>query len=976
MPLFTEQELALAERKLQERTRLPFNRAIWFSNSLHALLRDDDRAQTGTPPQKVLAVDTTDIVAAITYSRPLFSAFTFGDLIAEEPEIRDDVPPERRHLPNFELEVLDKLILQHLLVHRKERYLLLDPYAEELNILRSAVKRDLQRTKDTLIVEGPLFGGRPDPFRGFSVENLDTIQKFIESRAPEEVPKQWGRFREEFLPHWRIDMLDTLSDKTKSFRSFERLATQGNFFYLRPSHYGARSLLNVAPLFEWSDYAKFVEDPEVGRQYVEIRETIQRLIGKVTRFRSKSKRQRDLSAERDARAFAIMHTLNSFFYRQKINARVELVSRSPTLHSVIAALPERALGQPDEQRLHVTLRHPFLLPDIYDFDARSLSAITSVLKGLDAIISGYLTDEGLVSRQTDAEMAANMRAAKRAARDAIPYLKDILAIQQGLEQDTEVVSEIYASTTKSAGSKASSKAANVELIDKLKIAFEAIAERLRSRSDPLTREAMVKLVEQNVAFVEHEAARTFAPGEITTFRVLDFRNIPATDQAFGTMPCLTTRVVGAANETFSRLIVIHSERMIAALSTRLPDINEPYDETKPTEMKVPVEVILDELRHALDAFSSRRSRDTLVYILDATLLACVVFASKRQFDAAILLASTILHPISGEIRWDRDRSTNTGDDARLGLAYRELFLLRHYCERGIAMKEYYGPPQSNVSISKNFARAQRDLDFATLMAEDAERVFSKGRGERDMAVSGTIRNFGDFRSNLAQLGAWTEQYLIITDWASKTEATRIEWQDDELRTLRRRIGIWAAAGFVRAILMDAHEARSRRAMLAGKSRSDGYQRRYLAYVEARALQGALTVFIIFLAYKIAPEMLEFWSLRDRPQRDRVLLFRSWRQWWKGYLELRERYNFSMRADTFIGVVCEALSKIADIKREARRRPGLQQIDAKIKAKHSTILGDLQRRLQRMVDDKDTSRFVRAISAAVINQVGVALTLAQ
>jgi hypothetical protein len=941
-PLFSDREIEQAENKILERTHLRINRAIWFSNALHALLRDVDRAQSPTPPVKILAVDTTDLIATTTYTRPHFSAFTFGELTAEQSDSSVDGAPEHKSFSNSELETWDKLTMQHLLVHREERYLLLDPYLE-----------------------------------GFDDNNLENLQKFIIEQPDAKIPSEWDIFCNRFLPHWRYDMLETLLEKTKAFKSTQMLLKHGKFFFWRPLEAGERSVLKVAPLFDWQDYERFIEEPHVVEQYNNIHQSIQRLMGKISRSAWKTQGQLDRSAERDARAFAIVHTLNSFFHSRKINARIELVSRSAALHGVIAVLPEHRLDRPDDRRFHVTLRHPFLLPDIYGFDAPSLAAIAGVLSGLDAIISRYMTNEGFLRTQTDTDVAANEQEAKKTARKVVPFLKDILAIQQGLEQQSGIVEEIYGRTIASKGSspRSNAKAQSNEtalLVEKLKTAFQAITERLRSRSDPFTRAATFALIERNSALVKFEAKQVFLPDATVIFRVFDFRSDaaraseahPTGSKFFGPVPCLTLRTVESAEPRFTRLVVIHSEKMIELLCKYGKEAGS-YDETKPTEWHIPASAILEAVQEALESIVEDATLSGEAFNLDATLLACLIFAGKNRFDTAISLASTVLHPITTQIREGGTRWTVRSGDVRLSLACRELFLLRHYCERGLAMREYFGPKAGNVSVSKNFARAQRDLDFAMLMAEDAERVLARSKDERSLAPPAGVQNFKDFRLNLAQLAAWTDQYIIIADIVSKNGVSAIDWQDSELQTLRKRIGIWAAAGFVRQALTDAYEAMVARLALTAASKYEANQRRYLAYVEARALQGALTVFMVFLAYGIAPEMLEFWSLDSRPKRDRVLLFRDWREWWKRYSTLRSYYEFSVRADGLIGAVCTALEDLANFRRERREKSSPQPDDSTEKELHAGMLSNLQNKLRSLINAEKSSQFVRAIATAMV-----------
>ncbi|MGA1855399.1 hypothetical protein VH569_05370 [Azospirillum sp. 11R-A] len=956
--LFRSDQIEDTIKRFAIATQRRINIAFRFRNALHAFLRDVERAQWEDPPVKILAVDTSEIISAVNYGSSNFSAFTFGGLLSDAPQRNNPGTADgdrSRLAEEIELKTLDRLILQHLLEGRTDRFLLLDDHADEVMIIRNALMRDHQKHRE--MVESALL----ENFGGFTIEHLERVRSWIQGNREDALREEWHRFRRHFLPNWRDSMRDTLNKNTKSLNSIDDLISNAKYVFTRPQSAGDHSLVSALARqhridFDWTRYESYTERQDVQKHYGDICDIVDQVAVSI-----RKKRPQDLvdqAARRDAHAFAQMHLLNCFFHEERINARVELVTRSPTLHDIIAALPPG--------HIRVTLRHPLLMPDIYRFDAEALAAIGGVLQRVDGLIRPYMDDVAIDAGE-NAKFKQNLSSIEdekdllkqvaTAARQAIPLLRDVLTVQQGLEQSQSSFKTIIRETV-TIDADPSAEEENL-IQEKIKDIFEILSRGLRERSDPFSSSAIRDLADQNKKLIAFERRRTFAQDDTFSVRLLYFSSnvdsqksdsdVSSKKPVENCRPIPELRyAVRPVGPAFGRLFHLYSESIAKFLEEKrreIPDNDTILNGYSPTEVPLRVDFVLDQLDISIDklrekekgsnAEKSKADADEIVYHLGATLLACLAFASRRKFETAINIASTILHHIIEQMR--RGSLPYDAGNLRRYLAYRELFLFRHYCERCVAMDEYFSTRRSfndsKGAVPKNFARAQRDLDFAAFMSEAAERCHSGYSKFVDVPPAGAS-HFKDFRLRLTHTASMIDQYLILA-MATKEIPPESDWLKLEFEAMRSRLDIWTAAGLVKESVTDAFYAREQVKLLkSGESAAhNSITRRYFAHIEARALQNALTIFMIFMTFRIAPEMHRLWHVRRTPSPERILVFRDWKEWWERYKELRKDYGFSMRIADITDRFLKCLEEIETMRNQ---RNSME----KTNSEHKYFLGKL------------------------------------
>jgi hypothetical protein len=939
--LFNDQAMSAAKQKLAKKSNASTDQIIWFRNALDALIGDIDRGDREFPPTKILAVDASEIYQWVSPNNQQFRPFAFGSFLVPDGT-------QERDLSERELQALETKILGHLLDGKGQKFLLLDGHADEVMTMRDALANQHQNRQEKI---DELIGRDLPNFEGFSQSNIDNLEKFLSSAVgsgTKQGAAEWQKFRDNFLPNWDSATINSLLSGPSSFLQIQNFIKNAPYVFLRSGgQFGQRSISHAfKESFDWIDFNKFINTPDTIGEFQEICEKVADLIGMVP-HPGAILEHRALAARRDAQAIGQIHLLNCYFAQdlRDTRVRVELVTRSHTLHKVLAALPS--------DRLRVTLRHPLLLPDIYNFDAAAISALGGMLDRLVGIIQPLLgRDTGLDDGNFEKEV---VRQAGSVARGAVSYMQSHITIQQGIEAKN--FGEIYArvQTSKPTGNQ----------VDASKVAgiFDLLSKGLRERRDPFSREAFEEIRQKNkdiIAFMKH---RAFSGVEEIEFRIIRYEhrsvidtNPPDEERNSILDNCL---VIRSTNSNFTRLCHLYSSDIFKNLFKEQWESNFfDYNYRKPTIVKIKINDIFDYVESAFQSDERDAFNNKFVDRMDGVLIAALLFADKKYFITAMSLLSTMLHIVSQKIRTVSGNLPTAKENTNVYLAFREMYLLRHYCERAAALDEHFAalPITANSSnaVVRNFARAQRDLDFAALMSEYAEKCFLGTYEWLNIPPAGYM-HVRDHRLKLAHMASWMDQLLILaranfTRWPSEDSKTR-----RELDTLARRQTSWAAAGMVKEILTTAHEVRR---LQKRDNIAETPLCRYLGNIEARALQLALTMFVVFLSFRIASDMHLFLKPGQLATPDRTFVFRDWKDWWKRLEALKEFYGFKLRFNKFFNPIDVALTSLAGMKSS-------QHSEA------AAVLSELTQQLRKCAEKEDGAdqTFLSALSVALIARIG-------
>ncbi|HHL20696.1 MAG TPA: hypothetical protein ENJ52_04130 [Aliiroseovarius sp.] len=880
--MFSTDELDNAAALLREYPERPITPALRFHTALKGLIMDANRSQKQESSDAILALDSVEIIAHANYSRPHYNAFTFNDLITGDSNW------------NAQVEDLDHLISQQLLTASRIPFILLDSYAQEIQDVWSAIENRKRDRKEELFPEKGSSGKIE-----FPPDALRRIRDHISGqRADEEVLEEFKKFRDDFMPSWSMKIVRSLIGHKTTIQKLGEVLRTSDFVYLRGPEFGNRSVARAITDFDWDRFQEFVDDDAVVREFEAVRSAIAKLAS-VPKF-GRNPDAVTIVAENDALAFADIHTVNTFLRKTGRQERVELVTRSSLLANILRAMPSG--------RLDVPLRHPLLLPDVFEFDEGAQSAITEISQRFDAVLTPYLEDyEGGASVERRQE-EVDLRKAKEIARDLVRWLRDTAVAQVSRKQ--EVMDRVLFQSVRTG--KNGGRDATAAVIREI---FDTLIQNLDQPENPFTTTTLRDLARRNRDMASVIWDRTIQNGELVarTLKIDSPRLSPAPMMALRILP-----------HKYTRLFYLHSKRGRNLLEEKFREqapAGQRPDAHAEVEVRLSRADTLDEFDKLLESLtdSTDRSGD-LCYLCDITLVICAAFASKGEMNAAASLASTVLHDISVMMR----RQDNNLGELQLveRLALQELFIFRQYCERSTAISNFFKNrrhPTVQVMrglLEKDFARAQRDLDRA------AELDASLANAEASELVRAV-------RLRLVHMSGWMDMFLM-TDTVDLER--KYDWPEGPLLKLGSRRDIWAAVGYAKECLDDQERVR------ALAQECDGNEcQRFLAHLEARILQNFLVMFLLLVFSKNVPFMDRVLMASHRVQSDHMLKFGEYAGHWNQLEDLIQRYHFQFRLHDLYKLVLSAIHEVDKVRASQVREKTKHERSAAVWARVSDNL---------------------------------------
>lgn len=856
--MFSTDELERAASLLHAYPKSPITPAIRFHTALEGLIMDASRSQKQESSDAILALDSVEIIAHCNYSRPHYKAFTFNDLTADDSNW------------NAQVEDLDHLISQQLLTASRSPFILLDSYAHEVQDVWGAIEKQRRLSKEALFPEKAI-----SEKTEFSADALRRIRDYITGRRDDErVVQEFKKFRDDFMPGWSMDVVQSLIGHKTTIQKLNKLFLNFDFVYLRGPMSENRSVARAIPDFDWDGFQEFVNDGAVEREFEAVRSAIAKLAS-IRKF-GKDLDAVTIVAENDALAFADIHTVNTFLRKTARQERVELVSRSSLLADILRSLPSG--------RLDLPLRHPLLLPDVFDFDEGALNAITEISQRFDAVLTPYLEDyeDGdSVQRKQETE---DLEKAKEIARDLVRWLRDTAVAQVSTKQ--KVMDGVqFQSVGKSMNVHRSATAAAIREV------FDTLIQNLDHPENPFTTTTLKDLARRNRDMARVIWDRTIRGGELVA------RTLKIDSRELTPIPIMALRILP---NNYTRLFYLHSKRGRELLEEKFR-AQAPAGERANAHAEVEVCLTradtLDELDMLLESLadSTKRSRDES-YLCDITLVICAAFASKGEMNAAASLASTVLHQVSVVMRRKEHKLDELEKVDRL--AFQELFIFRQYCERSSAISSFFKNrryPTVQVTrglLEKDFARAQRDIDRATELNASLA----------DADASELVRAV---RLRLIHMSGWMDMFLM-TDTADFER--KYDMSDRALLKLGSRRDIWAAVGYTKECLDD--QERVRKLM---QESDDNESQRFLAHLEARILQNVMVMFLLLVFSKNVPFMDRVLMADHRVQPDHMLKFVRYADHWERLEYLIGGYSFQFRVYDLCKLVLTAMYQLDKIR---------------------------------------------------------------
>ncbi len=925
MSLFTDQDKEAIDAGLGRWVHTPVWRAVVFRNALQAFLVDIDGMREKREQAKAFCIDTTEIVAFAASNNYTRNSFSFYSLVSPE----GGKPCEESSV-NEKCAEIDRMVTRHLLFDRAEGCLLLEPYAEELAIISHAISKKF-RIEDQRLLEQMA----DDGLLAISKAQFQGIEDWIGQSRSSQIPAEFFKFRDTFLPGLRTNLIANLYTLRKAKNLLHLFTKSGNYSLLGPASLGDRSFFarlnrHTNRKLNWQDFKTYYEKDSIQATIEEIQSTYERF-SKEIRKSYQSDQEQSASNSRDGIAIATVHVLNSYLKKNDLPPLVTLVSRSMTMHAFAGLLPNG--------KINFQLRHPLFIPEIYQFDTASLQTIAHIFQSVDNAVKPYMdnissrirTEEG-TSRTAGEAGGFSENGVKSLnktiglqSQELIRALADTIAVQQVLERDEpkKLVQKLLLHAEKSVEKEKKGTAPinesdadrerKAELIENL---FRMISDRLRNHRDPFSIEAIRAIAQKNRSLISFERRRIV---EDQKYLELRYINVRPTEPVYP-IGFIMIRPVGGK---LPRAFHLYSDESKSNLLGKDWATRGDYSEHRSIE--VSKDFLLALADSALDsnddpvAQQQKVESKAVIESLEATLLACIVFSDQGHYSAAATIASTILNQVTTQLqifetgsgKYATEDFSDQIEDPVILLALKELFLIRHYCERAIAINQLHykeaSLPLPRGETAKNLARAQRDLDLAVLMNEHAEKVALKLLDKKYSATG--IRWFQESRFPIIHFSAWLDQLVAIISSGRNSieDSTRIS-ESASMQELWRRHEIWTLSGLAKEceVQIDALEK------LKLGHENTGFHR-YLSYSQVRALQNNLLLFIVLLAYDFAPELQSFWRIDIKPKKDRILVFRNWRKWYNNFQDIEGQFDFELVPTKFVALIYDTISSISRIR---------------------------------------------------------------
>lgn len=900
-----------------------------FHNAVHAFLNDLNDARGGVPVHRLLCVDATEVVSFARYTSSARKGFTFGSVI--EPRDSDsDSLAQREKIRN-----IDRLITHHLLFGRQQGFVLLNPHVDELKAIRTAIDNTVDDLDSELyrhIFQGDLLS--------LSEVQFGRIAQWITQEAVNE-DKEFETFRNTFLPGLRTSFVQHLYGNLTAKEYYRKFEKDGRYQFLARNT-GPRSFLhslNADIVFPWSDFLAYTKLPQTQDTFDEIVKSLSDLIASTPRIRPVSEAAVTLAANRDARALATIHVLNSFTRAKNIPIRTEFVTRASIIHSLSSAIPA--------DRLDVTIRHPLLIPEIYAFDANALNTIGHVFQSVANALAP-------LASSIEGGSANNAEASKRyrkiepfvrgAARQLLNALAGVMVIQQSLEQDNsksmldELIDETRADNPRAPKKKTLSKA--------ILHVFDNIRSALSSQRDPFSMDAINAIADNNFKLIELERRQLdIKPHQYVEVRYVqikpDSADFPVGFTAFRMTRGRIPRLFHVYSDVIPRIFVEEGSRAGATAPK--------------TSRGIPISELF---RRASDllanrgANASKENDDSRIANLEFNLLACIAFASLGRYRTSVTLSSTVLNQFMRRLHVNETGIAKymlsrfpSDMDARIPLVLKELFILRQYCERAIAREELddraNGFGGTRYRGIQSFDNAEQDLHLALRMNEAAELL---AKHSNDNVAPGGMVWFEDFRFTLISFYGWVDHYIaaLVQERALESELLE-QWSATAAQKLWVQHDRWTSAAWAREMQLYAFRIQRKR-----ERTSDPEAKRYHAYAEFCTYQGLLTLVVTRLALEPSAEVQVFWNPYVQSTPERILAFSNWSDWRRRHMAIAQEYQFEVRLTPLYEAVFSALKEI----------DGLAVPHGEGRTRYHTILQTLREQIvihrERLVADDDVT----------------------
>lgn len=898
-----------------------------FRNALRGFIREQSLEEAGGENKVIYAMDTVEIYSWVNPEDHAIKNFAFGNLIDPIFDIG------KNELLNH-----SNITAEQVLFKSKNNFVIFDGHVEECRALFS--RYDLRSISPDNIKES---------IRKNDLKSLDSayqkVASLIENSEDFLLSNEGAADIEKIMNLWVSkfsDIILEVSHISNRIEYFNRRANYMSVFGKNRKLFESAIIRSLDGRINHKAFERHIAFAETQKKMLLETERLRSLLVKISKHDNRPKSDLNLAIYRDVETLVLAQCINDFFEICKIPTRIEFITRSHRLHLLSLLVPYSSL--------RVNIRHPMFLPKVHNLPSSVLDNLGDISRRIDHYVGTLLkleVEDNTFSVETQKRETNTYF--KSLVIDAISQMTSVIVSGRTIETSDQ--NKKYGTAGEAAMLNKLNKVSNFVLDDLTKedgnferIITSKISDKIMSSTGEFYLD--MKVGEQGFedkAFENEKFTIFINPVEKDPF---------ASDESQKEEEMMSFRILGLG---MPRLFFIHGARLKNWL----------LDKTTINPSEVESIEAISVIITAKELFKFVNIREQVKYgqppnldHIESGLVRGVMYASLGWYDVAATIISPYLSFVTNEIR--RRTPLRFGSqveifsdqvNANLALAYKELFLLRHYCER--SSRRVIKNDRKNWDINftedhniKNILRAQRDLDLAVYMSEEYIRLSSVQDIKResisvwDKAISTrrTSRFALDVRLNLIHTAAalelsvereikkkvYEDQFsdkllTIISDKNSSTEVMNfyknsIATQHTENNQLDDRHEAWLTAGTIKSLEIEiARISIEREALEKHDTTRHFREERLWAYFEAHGMSVLSTMFISAVIFKTYPKINAVANPYSRVSYEQFLVFKNWRSWFKQLIELDRHYTFEIRTVPLIKIFLKYFDHVDEIR---------------------------------------------------------------
>ena len=898
-----------------------------FRNALHGFIQENNPSISHAKPHIIYAVDASEVYSWVRPQEHDIKSFSFGGLI-----------------DNFETLGRDELLnhsnitMEQLFFHTKNNFIIFDKHAEECNSLFQMIQNKIIEVEE---INKRVLENNSEKDIEFLYTKMNSIlsdHNLITSQEAdniEEIISLWGsNFGELYLDHAKV---------ANRAKIFIRQAKYVSIFNRNKLFFETPYLKKFNKSISHAKYERFLETENTQYKIYTIKHEMRVLLNKITSGDHRPKRQLDAAIERDLETLAQAQCVNDFLFLYQIPVKIEFVTRSSRLHLASLMLPP--------ETLRVPIRHPMFIPGVHNLHPSILQNLSEISQEVDHSVATLLRLQvkdgtSYFSPKETEEVTFLNDQIKELATSAISQMTSVVIsnrTSQKLNNEQQSLKSIV-------------KRVSDMLLDDFRLDFGQFEKKITDQISSNLMSSIGFFKSTTMSPQRNIHAKLFKNKKLEVFiNSVSVNPFLVSNDSFQSSQKMTSfRII---NSNLPRLFFCHGDVFQTWLEKNRKEYGIRKKIENPTKIIIEAEALFElAVKETKKKYHGNISFPD-VDILESVLIQAILYASLGWYSVAASVISPFTKYVTSEIK--KKTPSNFGGqsevfkettDPRIALAFKELFLLRHYCERAANREQ-----NKNISIPivdtpaggniKNISRAQRDLDLSVYMSEEYIRLLRiKDRDNNKTPNLGSIAKIRqnqrfafDLRLNLIHTASWLEMFVTqqinkhslrllklqnITDaYASDEQPAErphsfnydcISSSQSQFTEFQNRYETWMSAGIIKQLEIEIKRITQERKALANNFNLPREERLW-GYLEAHGMSILSMSFISSTLFDSHAGIRTIWNPWIKISYEQFLVFRNWNDWFNQFEQLESKFEFEIRTLKFIKLFSSIFKNINTIR---------------------------------------------------------------